>query len=354
VIGAESIPRGHAFAGLDRRRPGWCNPASMKYRNLGRSGIPVSEIGFGAWGIGGGWGTRDDAAALQSLEAALDAGVTFFDTAMGYGDGHSEELVGKAVRSRRENVVIATKISPRTKRWPVLPRDPVSETFPGDWIVECTEASLRRLGVDRIDVQQLHAWTPGYLGQGDWLEALAKLKAQGKVRAFGISTNDWDPYGAVGLIESGLIDSVQVIYNIFDQRPQERLLPAAIEHGVGIIVRVPFEEGLLTGAFGPDHRFEEGDWRGQWLTPERLAEAAARVEKLGGFLTADRPTPAALALKFCLSHPAVSTVIPGMRSPKHVAANTAVSDGIPLTDAEVQALAAHRFVHGWAYPWAQK
>lgn len=325
----------------------------MQYRKLGRTGIKVSEIGFGGWGIGGGWGCQDDEEALRALKQALELGVTFFDTAMGYGDGHSERLIGQAVAGVRDRVVIATKISPQTRRWPVLPHEPVSETFPADWVVACTEQSLKNLDTDYIDVQQLHAWTPPYTQQLEWYEALARLKEQGKVCAFGVSANDWDPYGPVDLVKSGLIDSVQVIYNIFEQRPAEQLLPAALTHDVGIIVRVPFEEGLLTGRMGPGYIFDEGDWRAEWLTPERLAEAARRVEALRPFLADDRPTLAALALKFCLSHPAVSTVIPGMRRVAHVEANCAVSDGKRLSAGEVEALGAHAFAHGWSYPWSQ-
>jgi aryl-alcohol dehydrogenase-like predicted oxidoreductase len=187
-----------------------------------------------------------------------------------------------------------------------------------------------------------------------WYEALSRLKEQGKIRAFGVSANDWDPYGPLGLAESGLTDTVQVIYNVFEQRPAERLLPAALAHDVGIIVRVPFEEGLLTGKMGPDYAFDEGDWRAEWLTPERLAEASRRVAALRPFLTEDRPTLAALALKFCLSHPAASTVIPGMRRVAHVEANCAVSDGKLLSDEETEALKTHAFAHGWKYPWSQE
>jgi aryl-alcohol dehydrogenase-like predicted oxidoreductase len=324
----------------------------MRYRKLGRTGIEISEIGFGGWGIGG-WGERDDAEAVRALQRALDLGVNFFDTALGYGDGHSEHLIGQVVAGMRDKVVVATKIPPKTYRWPALPHESVSETFPADWIVECTEKSLKNLNTDYIDVQQLHAWTPPYTQQLEWYEALTRLKAQGKVRAFGVSANDWDPYGPVGLVKSGMADTVQVIYNIFEQRPAEQLLPAALEQDVGIIVRVPFEEGLLTGQLGPDYVFSEGDWRADWLTPERRREAARRVEALKPFLAADRPTLAALALKFCLSHPAVSTVIPGMRRAKHVDANCAVADGKLLSTGELEALKAHAFAHGWSYPWSQ-
>ncbi|MEN4041174.1 MAG: aldo/keto reductase [Anaerolineaceae bacterium] len=326
----------------------------MHYRQLGRTGMIVSEIGFGAWGIGGGWGQRNDEQARQALHRALDLGINFFDTALAYGDGHSEQLIGQAIAGQRQRVVIATKIPPKTHRWPVRPNEPVSQTFPTDWVIECTERSLKHLQVDCIDVQQLHAWTPAYLAQLDWYEALLRLKQQGKIRAFGVSANDWDPYGAVDLVNSGMVDTVQVIYNIFEQRPAECLLPSALGHNTGVIVRVPFEEGLLTGEMGPEYIFEEGDWRASWLTPARLAEARTRVEALAPFLNQERPNYATLALKFVLSHPAVSTVIPGMRTPAHVEANARASDSRLLTRQEVEALHEHAFLHGWSYPWAHE
>jgi aryl-alcohol dehydrogenase-like predicted oxidoreductase len=325
----------------------------VQYRKLGRTGIRVSEIGYGGWAIGGGWGPQDDAEARRAIAAAIDLGVTFFDTALGYGDGHSERLIGSAVAGKRDAVVIASKIPPKTGRWPVLPHEPVADTFPASWVVECTERSLRNLGTDYLDVQQLHAWTPPYVQQQDWCEALTRLKQQGKVRAFGVSANDWDPYGPVSAAESGLVDTVQVIYNVFEQRPAERLLPAALAHDVGIIVRVPFEEGLLTGRFHPGYRFADDDWRGEWLTEERLVEAWPRVQALTAFLNEDHPTLPALALKFVLAHPAVSTTIPGMRRPAHVAANVAASDAEPLTPETLAALSGHAFAHGWKYPWSQ-
>ena len=323
----------------------------MRYRQLGKTGILISEVGFGGWGIGG-WGPTDDEEALRALHRAFDLGVTFYDTALGYGDGHSEELIGRAFKGSRDKVVIASKIPPKTSRWPVKPDEPLHETFPADWIIRCTEQSLRNLGTDYIDVQQLHAWTDAYRALPEWREAFLKLKAQGKIRAFGVSANDWDPYGPVNLAREGLVDSVQVIYNIFEQRPAEQLLPAALAGGVGILARVPFEEGLLTGTLRPGHRFPEGDWRAEWLTPERLEEGARRVDALRAFLAPDRPTLPALALKFILSHPAVSSVIPGMRRVAHVEANTAVSDGILLDEETLRQLHAHAYTHGWKYPWS--
>ncbi|HEY7118049.1 MAG TPA: aldo/keto reductase [Tepidisphaeraceae bacterium] len=326
----------------------------MRYRTLGKTGIRVSEVGFGAWGIGGEWGPKDDAQALASLRHALDRGVTFLDTAAVYGDGHSETLIGQAVAGRRDQVVIASKIPPKTFKWPVLPRDRARDTFPSSWVVEQTEQSLRRLRTDYLDLQQFHAWTPAYTHEIDWLAGVERLKREGKIRAWGVSANDWDPYGTTGLVESGMVDAVQVIYNIFEQRPREQLLPAAAKHNVGIIVRVPFEEGLLTGEMGPNYAFAPGDWRKDWLTPERLTEAKRRTDALRPFLdTADTPTLASLALKFCLAEPVVSTVIPGMRRLRNVDANVEASNSRPLDAGTVSRLGEHQFVHGWAYPWAQ-
>jgi len=326
----------------------------MKYRKLGQTGLEISEIGFGAWGIGGGWGSKDDAEAVKSLQHAFNAGVNFYDTAYAYGDGHSEELIGRAFKGCREKIVIASKVPPKTLRWPTLDSEPVKETFPARWIVDCTERTLQKLGTDHIDLQQLHAWSDPYVEQAEWHEAMCRLRKDGKVLHFGVSANDWEPYNTVRLVESGMCDSVQVIYNIFEQRPAEKLLPAALKHNVGIIVRVPFEEGLLTGKFRPDHKFEEGDWRGDWLTPERLEAAEPKVKALEAELDSETCDLPALALKFVLAHPAVSTVIPGMRSCRHVDANCAVSGAQVLSPARVDGLKRHAFVHGWTYPWSQK
>jgi len=323
----------------------------MQYRLLGKSGIQISEIGFGAWGIGG-WGARDDAEATRALRRAYELGVTFYDTALAYGNGHSEGLIGKAFKTERHKIVIASKIPPKTSRWPVKPNEPIRETFPADWVIECTEKSLKNLGTDYLDVIQLHAWTDAYCQHTEWLEAFQHLNEQGKIRAFGVSVNDWDAYGGVGLAQAGLVDSIQVIYNIFEQRPAEALLPAALTSQTGIIVRVPFEEGLLTGTLKPGYQFAEGDWRANWLTPERLVEAAPSVKALEQFLAPDRPTLPSLALKFCLSHPAVSTIIPGMRRVANVEANTSSSDGVLLDEATLRKLKEHAFTHGWSYPWA--
>ncbi|HZU87568.1 MAG TPA: aldo/keto reductase [Anaerolineaceae bacterium] len=324
----------------------------MNYRRLGKTDLHISEIGFGAWGIGGGWGIQDDAGALAALRRAFDLGVNFYDTAAVYGDGHSETLIGQAFHADRDKVIIASKIPPKTYKWPVGPGTPLAETFPRAWIIEMTERSLKNLGTDYLDLQQLHAWTDDFTTRLEWREAFEELKKQGKIRAYGVSVNDWDPYGGVNLVKAGLVDSVQVIYNIFEQRPDEQLLPAALEQGVGILARVPFEEGVLTGAFKPGHVFEPGDWRKDWLTPERLEIANKRLDKLRGLLDANAPDLATLALKFILSNPAVTTTIPGMRKLRNVEANARASDGRLLEAAKLEQLRAQAFWHGWYYPWS--
>jgi aryl-alcohol dehydrogenase-like predicted oxidoreductase len=325
----------------------------MLKRKLGKSNLEVSEIGFGAWQIGGGFGKQYDNEAIACIHRAIDKGVNFIDTAAVYGDGHSEKLIGRAVADRRKSVAIASKIPAKIGRQ-ATDADSIKLVFPINWIMEITERSLSNLKIDCLDLQQLHSWTPAYLHQTEWLDGLNKLKKQGKIKSFGVSANDWDPYGATELARSGLVDSIQIIYNIFEQRPAEGLLDAAQKSNVGIIARVPFEEGLLTGNFGPDVKMDPTDWRSKWMTPERRRDAAGRVEALRKFLKPDRPTLAALALKFCLSHPAVSTVIPGMRRLAHVDSNCAASDGKLLSADEFKELEKHKWVHGWLYPWAEK
>ena len=254
-----------------------------------------------------------------------------------YGNGHSERLIGQAIAGRRDKLGIATKIPP--KNWDVH-NQPSSQTFPADWVIQCTEKSLANLKIESLDLQQFHAWSPAYVQQADWREGVDKLKKQGKIKAFGVSANDWDPYGTVELAHSGMVQSIQVIYNIFEQRPAEKLLPAALAANVGIIARVPFEEGLLTGQFGPETHIDPSDWRSQWLTPAQRRRAAKRVDALAEFLAPDLPTLATMAIKFCLSHPAVSTVIPGMRKTNHVRSNCTVSDGKLLSDDVLQAATA--------------
>ncbi len=316
----------------------------MRYRKFGNTGLTVSEIGFGAWGIGGEmWQGADDSESLQALHAAIDEGVTFIDTALAYGDGHSEKLIGKVLKERDEDIFVATKIPPRNDRWPAHPDIPVEEVYPHDYVIECTERSLRNLGVDRIDVQQLHVWHDNFIGQNGWLDAAAKLKKEEKIRTFGISVNDHEPHNAVRAVEEGLVDTVQVIYNIFDQSPEEDFFPACMKKNVGVIARVPFDEGALTGRVTPETTFPQRDWRNRYFRGDRKKKVWERVKKLEPLLGDEAATLPELALRFCLSHPAVSTVIPGMRTVKNVRANCAVSDGRLLPDELRSELKKHRW-----------
>jgi len=313
----------------------------MQDRRFGKTGWQISAVGVGCWGLGGGWGPRDDAEAQRALQRALELGVTFFDTAYVYGDGHSERLVGQVVCRGLKPVYVATKVPSKTMEWPADPTTPIRRAFPTDWIIRCTETSLKRLGVARIDLQQMHVWTDAWTDADEWRQAADRLKRQGKIGAFGISLNDHEPDSALRVVATGAIDSVQVIYNIFDQTPAHRLFPLCEKHGVGVIARVPFDEGSLTGAFTADTRFPPGDWRAGYFRGARLREAVERVERLKAFLGPSAPTLSALALKFVLSHPAVSTVIPGMRTAAHVEANGAVADGRALPSETLARLAQH-------------
>lgn len=298
--------------------------STMQTRPFGKTNLTISEIGHGTWTMGSMWGPRDDRAAIDALVRSLELGVTFIDTAFVYGDGHSEGLIASAFKQARKKVFVATKVPPKNFQWPAKHHIPVSETFPADHIIKFTETSLKNLKMECVDLQQLHVWSDNWLEQGDWLTAIEKLKHEGKIKFFGVSINDHKPDSALKIVESGLIDSVQVIYNIFDQRPEEKLFPLCQKMGVAVIARVPFDEGSLTGKLTPETQFPKGDWRKHYFTPERLKETCARVEKLR-FLEKDGRTLPQAALQFCLSHPAVTTVIPGMRKIAHVEDNCAAA-----------------------------
>lgn len=314
----------------------------MQYRRLGKTGFMVSEIGYGAWGIGGSYwkGTRDDE-SRAALRAAIDAGVNLLDTALVYGQGRSEKLVGEVMRERSERIYVATKVPPLNEHWPALPGDRLTDTFPASHIIASTEQSLRNLKLECIDLQQLHVWRDEWLEDDSWLRALHRLKTEGKTRAIGISLNDHDPDSGLRAVAAGVVDTVQVIYNIFDQSPAGRLLPACARHDVGVLARCPFDEGSLTGTITPETKFPAGDWRNDYFRGDRKVQVAAHVEPLRRDLGAEARTLPELALRFCLAHPAVSTVIPGMRTRKHVRANTGVSDGRRLSDGLLSALAVH-------------
>ena len=317
----------------------------MRYRTLGRTELRVSELGFGSWGIGGtAWIGADDDESVRALRLAIERGVNLLDTAYAYGDGHSEQLVGAAVRESAETVYVASKVPPKNWEWPARSGVRPEEVFPAEWIVACTERSLEKLGLDTIDVQQLHVWSDEWLGQGDWLEAIEQLKRDGKIRFFGVSINDHQPENAIRLVESGAVDAVQVIYNVFDQSPEDGLFPAVEAERVGVIVRVPFDEGALTGAVRPDSTFPDGDFRNRYFAGDRKRDVWERAQAIARDLDVDVDRLAEIALRFCLSHPAVSSVIPGMRSAHNVERNVSAAAAGPLAEEQLAALRNHRWV----------
>jgi aryl-alcohol dehydrogenase-like predicted oxidoreductase len=313
-------------------------------RRFGRTGWAVSEIGYGMWGMGG-WTGSDDDESLRALERAFTLGCTFFDTAWVYGRGHSETLLGQALRRRPANappVVVATKIPPKNLKWPGKAEYPIADVFPPDHIREYTEASLKNIGVQTIDLQQLHVWSDAWAADTGWQRAVADLKREKLVRAFGISLNRWEATNVLRALDTGLIDSVQVVYNIFDQAPEDELLPYCAAHDIAIIARVPFDEGSLTGTLTRASTWPEGDWRNVYFNRDHLAATLDRVERLEPLLPDGMDLPE-LALRFILEQPAVSTVIPGMRRPRHVERNLAVSDGVRLPPRLREALRSHRW-----------
>ncbi|MEW1686510.1 aldo/keto reductase [Streptomyces sp. NPDC091265] len=315
----------------------------MRYRELGRSGLSVSEIGYGAWGIGeSSWVGATEDESVRALNRAVDLGVNFIDTARGYGE--SERIVGQVVRGRPgDEVLVATKVPPKNGVWPPADGTDPAQAFPGEYIRTSLETSLRTSGLDHFDVFQFHVWSDEWVGRGDWLETVAELKQEGKIRLFGVSVNDHRPESVLALVRSGAVDSVQVIYNVFDQAPGDELLPACEEHGVGVIVRVALDEGGLTGSITAGTTFPEGDWRNRYFRDDRPAQVERRVAAIVADLGIEPDAIAEHALRFVLSSPAVSTVIPGMRSVRNVERNTALSDGRPLSAEQLDVLAKHRW-----------
>ncbi|MEV6521579.1 aldo/keto reductase [Longispora sp. NPDC051575] len=318
----------------------------MRYRRLGRLGWQVSEVGYGMWGIGGGPGGFtgwDYDTAPACLDLALELGCNFFDTAWIYGRGVSEQLLGRVLRDNSDRrIYVATKVPPKNREWPPRAADTLDEVFPADHIREYTYKSLENLGVDRIDLLQLHVWEDRWAADERWQKAIGDLKAEGVVDGVGISVNRWEPENCLRAIDSGLIDVIQVIYNIFDQAPEDELFDRALAEDIGIIARVPFDEGGLTGTLTADTTFPAEDWRATYFGPENLPATVERAARLAGDLPPGMSMPEA-GLRFILHHPAVSTVIPGMRRAGHVRANLAVSDGAPLDPALLERLRGHRW-----------
>ncbi len=286
----------------------------MHYRKLGTTESEISEIGFGAWGIGGKqWlGGKDDE-SLRALKRSFELGVNFVDTALAYGDGHSEKLVGQVVRESFHKVFIATKVPPKNRVWPASPATPISEVFPYKYIVQSTEESLRNLGIEQIYLQQFHVWTDAWVNTEEWQRAIGDLRASGKVRFFGVSVSEHDPNSALEAVRTGMFSAVQVIYNIFDQTAEEKLFPLCVEKRVGVLARVPLDEGGLTGTITESTQFEPGEFRESYFRGDRKRQVVERVAALKRDLGEFPGTLPQIALRFCLSNKAVTSVIPGMR-----------------------------------------
>lgn len=314
----------------------------MNYRTFGRTGWQVSEIGYGMWGVAG-WTGSDDKQSEASLDQSVSLGCNFFDTAFAYGEGHSEQLLGQLVRRHPDKrLYTATKIPPKNRMWPSRRGYRLDDVFPADYIREMTEKSLENLGLDCVDLQQFHVWEDEWARDECWQRAIDDLKQQGLIRAVGISINRWEPNNALASLRTGLIDAVQVIYNIFDQAPEDELLPLCQELNVGVIARVPFDEGTLTGTLTLESRWPEGDWRNSYFVPENLRASVERAERLRPLVPSNMTMPE-LALRWILQNPAVGTIIPGMRKESHVRANIAASDGRPLPADLIATLRSHRW-----------
>lgn len=314
----------------------------MRYRTLGKTGLRISEIGYGAWGIGGKqWLGGTDDESIRALKRSFELGLNFIDTALAYGEGHSERLVGSVVKDAPHQVYIATKVPPKNRIWPAVPGSDLNDVFPYDYIVSCTEESLRNLKVDTIDLQQLHVWDPGWMDREEWKRALEDLRTAGKIRFTGISINDHQPDTALQVVASGLIDTVQVIYNIFDQSPERNLFPAVQQHNVGLLARVPLDEGSLTGTIREDTEFEGDEFRAFYFRGDRKKQVMEHVDALVADLDGVPGTLPEIALRFVITHPAVSTVIPGMRRMMTVESSLGVAGSGPLPEEVMEKLRNH-------------
>lgn len=315
----------------------------MRYRRFGRTGWEVSEIGYGMWGMGG-WSGSDDEESSGALQRAVDLGCNFFDTAWAYGEGRSEALLGRLVRANPDRkLYTATKVPPKNRQWPSRTGTPLEEVFPADYIEEYVHSSLKNSGLESFDLVQFHVWEDAWTDDESWSKKMGELRSQGLVRAVGISINRWEPENGVRAVRSGLIDAVQVIYNIFDQNPEDELFPACAELNVAVIARVPFDEGTLTGTLTKESRWPEGDWRNTYFVPENLIPSVERADALKPVAERAGLSMPEMALRFILNNPAVSTIIPGMRKIKNVESNVAASDAGPLDSALIETLRAHRW-----------
>jgi aryl-alcohol dehydrogenase-like predicted oxidoreductase len=321
----------------------------VKHRAFGKTGVAVSEIGFGAWAIGGSWGPQEDSDSVAALHRALDLGVSFIDTAAGYGNGRSERIIGRVLKERGGDVYVATKTPPAPGAWPPSPYDRHEDRYSESYLRANVEERLRNLGVERLDLLQLHTWTRAWNRDPKPFEVLRKMQREGKVRHVGISTPEHDQNGVIDLMRGGWVDAVQVIYNVFEQEPAAELLPVARETGTGVVVRVVFDEGVLTGKYTPETTFAPDDFRRSYFAGDRLARAVARAEKVRQELEGSGLTLPQAAIRFALDHPAVSTVIPGIRSVAQAEANCAVSDLAALDADLMRRLRAHNWRRAFWY-----
>jgi aryl-alcohol dehydrogenase-like predicted oxidoreductase len=321
----------------------------MRYRDFGATGLPVSEVGFGAWAIGGSWGPQQDHDSLAALHRALDLGVTFIDTAAGYGHGRSERIIARVLKERSEAVFVATKTPPAPGAWPPSPYDRDDERYSESYLRENVEERLRNLGTERLDLLQLHTWTRAWNRDPRPFEVLRKMQQEGKIRFVGVSTPEHDQNSVIDLMRGGWVDAVQVIYNVFEQEPAAELLPVARELNVGVIVRVVFDEGVLTGKFTRATTFAADDFRRQYFAGDRLERAVTRTEELRKELDGTGLTLPQVAIQFALAHPAVSTVIPGIRSVAQAEANGAVSDLPSLSEDLLRRLRQHYWLRAFWY-----
>ncbi len=314
----------------------------MKYRKFGRTKWQVSEIGYGMWGMGG-WTASDDLQSAKSLDLAVERGVNFFDTAWGYGEGHSEQLLGDLVRRHPGNkLYTASKIPPKNFSWPAKREYAFEDSYPYNHIIEYTDKTLTNLKLEQIDLMQFHTWDDHWATKDEWKRAVEDLKKAGKIDAMGISINRWEPENVIEALHTNLIDAVQGIYNIFDQAPEDVLLPLCRKLDIAFIARVPFDEGTLTGNISKETTFPEEDWRSTYFVPENLIASAEKADALRPVVP-NGMTMAEMALRFILENEDICTTIPGMRKERNVIANTATSDGTKLSKDLVQELRNHRW-----------
>lgn len=321
----------------------------MKYRILGRTGIRVSEIGFGAWAIGSHWGAQNATDSVEALDKAIDLGLNFIDTALGYGNGKSEQIISEVLKERREDVTVATKIPPADGPWPPSPYCDVEDRYSESYIRNTVDACRKNLDTDCIDILQLHTWTRAWNRNPKPLDVLHKLKAEGIIKHIGISTPEHDQNSLIFLMKEGYLDTVQVIYNIFEQEPASELLPVALDSNVGVIVRVAFDEGMLTGKYTKDHLFPKDDFRSKYFEGDRMPRAVSRVEAIKAVIKETGYTMPQAALKFVLSHPAVSTLITGIRNEDQAAQNIEVSDMAEMPDELIKNLQEHTWLRSFWY-----